>query len=769
MTRRLGLGTRLSVSLLTVLLALQLIALVFYVAELDARRRDRLDLVQRVGQSIAVAIDTHLRDIESTSVAVAEALAAQARIEQAGAGPYLARVIAEYPSLRAIFVTDPAGRVIATNGTGLGVDLSARPYLRTLKAGAEKVWSGSLTGIESGEITVAFGRRIGGASAPLGHLIFAFHPDRLLGSLGLAGAEDSEIVLTDDHGLVIYDSRRTTLTATERDLSQVPEVQRALRGELVRISDLPLLGEDRYGAIVPIKSVDWAVAYLWPQAPLEDALRSAVIGQIALASLALLAAALLVVGIAARLTRPIAQLAREAGGIARGERPAIKVAASAGVEVQQLGDAMRAMSEAVGRREDELRFLAEASAHLGASLDYGETLAKVARLAVGSLADWCTIDVIEHGVLRRVEVAHADPVSIEVAQAFATRHAPRLDEPEHREVRVIRTGRSELVPEITDAMIREYAQGDDERERLARKIEARSSMTVPLLVRGVAIGAITFASTRPDRPYSARDLALAEDLARRAGAAIENSRLYHEVQNALRTRDEFLSAVAHELKTPLTTIKGFTQLLERALGQGRTDPEAFRATLSRIDVATTRMNTAVDELLDLARIQLGAEPELERSTVDLVELISDIARDHAGASGRHSIRVEAEPITGQWDRSRVERVIHNLLSNAVKYSPAGGEIIVRVRPDGDAAAVEVADHGVGIPPADLERIFVRFQRGSNVIGRIGGTGIGLTLVRQIVEQHGGTVTVESVPDQGTVFRLRLPFADAPPAPARAAP
>lgn len=109
---------------------------------------------------------------------------------------------------------------------------------------------------------------------------------------------------------------------------------------------------------------------------------------------------------------------------------------------------------------------------------------------------------------------------------------------------------------------------------------------------------------------------------------------------------------------------------------------------------------------------------------------------------------------------RRERVLNNLLSNAVKYSPAGGEIVVRVRTDGDEAVLEVTDPGIGIPPADLARIFVRFSRGSNVIGRISGTGIGLTLVRQIVEQHGGVVAVESQLERGTTFRVRLPLAAA---------
>ena len=232
-----------------------------------------------------------------------------------------------------------------------------------------------------------------------------------------------------------------------------------------------------------------------------------------------------------------------------------------------------------------------------------------------------------------------------------------------------------------------------------------------------------------------------------------------ELRYALRTRDEFLSSVAHELKTPLTSIKGYSQLLERALSDGRLDPDAIRASLSRIDLATRRMNSTVDELLELTRSRLGGTPDLVKAKVDLTELAHAVAREVGATSSRHTLRVDTAEaaVVGEWDRARIERVLQNLLSNAVKYSPDGGEVVLRVGTDGDAAVIEVRDPGIGIPAADLERIFVRFYRGSNVTGRISGTGIGLTLVHQIVEQHGGDVAVESQAGHGSTFRVRLPL------------
>lgn len=759
MTRRLTLAVRLGVYLAAILIALLLIALASYATELDARRAERAEASARVGRNAAAVVEAFIADIESTSVAAAEALAVSPSLDQATTGSYLARLLAEYAALRSIFVTDPRGRVIASSATGVGVDLSARPYVVRLAAGAEKVWSGSLTGIETGEITVAFGRRIGPAGAPRGYFLLAFYPERLLGTLNIAGAPDSRITLTDERGLVLYDSMRASLGAAERDLSRNPLVARALRGETVMLlgARAPYPNEERYGILVPVERVGWVVAYTLPQAPLDAELRDRLGAQAAAVTLVFLLAGVLLGGLMTRIARPIVHLAREAGGIARGERPAIAVPASAGVEVGQLAEAMRAMSLAVGQREDELRFLAAASADLGSSLEYRETLARVARLAVVHLADWCTVDVVEDGELHRVEVAFADPAVRELAAMFATTHAPRVGETEHREARVIATGRSELVTDAGDADLETYARGDPERLRLARAIGARSHMTVPLLVRGVALGAMSFVSTRPERRYGDRDLILAEDLARRAAAAIENARLYHAVQTALRTRDEFLSSVAHELKTPLTTVKGFSQLLDRMIAEAKTEPAAFRPVLARIDLAANRMSASVDELLELTRAELGGTPELERSEVDLAALVSEAVHDHA-TSTRHVIRVDApRPVLVSVDRARIERVVHNLLSNALKYTPDGGEIALVVSADDREAVLEVRDRGMGIPRADLPRIFERFHRASNVIGRIGGTGIGLTLVRQIVEQHGGSVSAESEEGRGTVFHVRLPL------------
>jgi signal transduction histidine kinase len=164
-------------------------------------------------------------------------------------------------------------------------------------------------------------------------------------------------------------------------------------------------------------------------------------------------------------------------------------------------------------------------------------------------------------------------------------------------------------------------------------------------------------------------------------------------------------------------------------------------------------------VLDAARLQEGRPLELDRRPTDLVALARRAAAECQQTTGRHRIRCEAQVprLVGRWDAARLERVLGNLLDNAVKYSPGGTEITLTVARSGATAVVAVRDRGVGIPAGDLPRVFERFYRGSNVAGRIGGTGLGLAGVKRIVEQHGGTIEVESVEGVGSTFTVRLPL------------
>jgi PAS domain S-box-containing protein len=247
-------------------------------------------------------------------------------------------------------------------------------------------------------------------------------------------------------------------------------------------------------------------------------------------------------------------------------------------------------------------------------------------------------------------------------------------------------------------------------------------------------------------------------------ALVGNFRNITERKQAEAEHEMFAAAAAHDLKTPLTSLRGQVQLLLRRARRGTlTDVGAITSRLDVIDAVSGRMVTLIDEMLDAAHIRAGRTLDLELAPADLVALAEAITEEARLSTIRHAVRVETEveSLVGAWDEARLTRALGNLLSNAVKFSPDGGEISVRVWREEEAAGMwavlSVTDQGMGIPVADLPHLFERFRRGGNVAGRIAGTGIGLAGAKQIVEQHGGTITVESEEGNGATFTVRLPL------------
>lgn len=231
-----------------------------------------------------------------------------------------------------------------------------------------------------------------------------------------------------------------------------------------------------------------------------------------------------------------------------------------------------------------------------------------------------------------------------------------------------------------------------------------------------------------------------------------------------RQKDEFLAAVSHDLKTPATIILGRANLLQRALRRGdQTGSPDFAEGLQSIDESTIQLVRLVDELLDVTRWRMGQAVDLDLGPADLIKIARRLATEYQSMSPRHTTRLETDlaRLVGDWDEARIERVVANLLSNAVKYSPQGGEIVVRAgreeRDGQDWATLSILDCGLGIPPAELDRVFQPYYRGSNVATTTNGTGIGLAGTRHIIEQHGGDISVESTLGESTIFTVRLPL------------
>jgi signal transduction histidine kinase len=717
----------------------------------------------------ASIVDGFVRDLESTTFATAALLGSSpGPYDQATYGSYLKGLQGLYPELRAYFITDANGTVVASDsGVGIGVDLSTRPYLPPLKAGARRVWSGSITGLQSGDITVAYGRPITSPDGTLrGFLILAFYPERVIQVLRPDYPSDARLVLIDERGHVLYDSGRREPAAAEIDVSGAPGVSAALRGQIVPIDNVatPFTGELQFGALVPIVRAGWALSVTRPVAGFDAELTSRLISDTIAVLATLLVAALIATLIANRLSRPLRELSFVSTAIARGDRPIIP-AATGGIEVEQLNAAMRAMQGAVAKREEELRLLAVSGESLAASLDYSDTLRRAARVGIPDFADWCVVDILEGGAIARAAVATADPAHEGMAQELRARFPPsQSSDPKGPIPRAIATREPVLMSDVDDAFLERVSRHPDEL-RLFRELRPRSFITIPLPISDRVIGAVTFISAGSGRRYTTDDLDLAKQLARRIALSIENAHLFYEVQQSVRTRDDFLSAVAHELKTPLTVISASAQMLQRRERQSSGASEPDRA-LTRILGSVARMTAFIEELLELVRRQADPSLELKRTSVDLAALTRSVAIDAAQLAHGQDVRVDADaPVIGEWDATRLERALANLIGNAIKYNRKDGGVRVRVvtddGPAGRVAVVSVTDEGVGIPEADRRRIFERFTRGANVVGRISGSGVGLAIVRQVVEQHGGTIDVASVEGEGSTFTMRLPLAPAP--------
>jgi signal transduction histidine kinase/FixJ family two-component response regulator len=416
---------------------------------------------------------------------------------------------------------------------------------------------------------------------------------------------------------------------------------------------------------------------------------------------------------------------------------------------------------ALQRAAEEQRFLAEASRLLVSSLDYTTTLVGLAQLTVPTLADCCIIDIVANdGSIERLATAHRDPAKQTLLEDLQRRYPPPDDAPSGYR-KVIRTGESELAPTVTNAFLTLNAP-DPEQLELLRTIGLRSTICVPLTARGRVLGALSLAISESGRRYGPTDLALAEDLGYRAGVAIDHARLYHEAQNAVRVRDQFLSIASHELKTPLTALLGNAQMLQRrAIREGNFSARDQRA-LHVIAAQAVRLNKMIAALLDISRIELG-QLSIERAPMDLCALARRVTAEMQPTLEQHVIEYSDtnEPLWVEGDELRLEQVLQNLIGNAVKYSPAGGTVTIRVEQRGSYACAIVQDQGIGIPVNSVPQLFTRFYRADNVNPQnISGMGIGLFVVKEIVSLHGGTVEVASQEGQGSTFTVCLPLAAA---------
>lgn len=400
-------------------------------------------------------------------------------------------------------------------------------------------------------------------------------------------------------------------------------------------------------------------------------------------------------------------------------------------------------------------FLADATERLVEAADYRDALSKIAQLAVPRLADWVGIAIRDgsEGRTQQVAVAHVDPAKVEFARELERRYPANPDAPTGV-ANVIRTGKSEFYPQIPTELL-ERSAVDAEHLHILRELDLRSAMVVPLRGRAEVFGAMTLIYAQSDRRYTADDLAFAEELAQRAALMIERRRLQEEAEHANRMKDEFLATVSHELRTPLQAIIGYASILKR--GMARDAEKAIDAIIRNAD-AQARL---IEDILDVSRVMSG-KLRLSFSRVDVASAIrAALDAIRPGALARQLRIVDEVPtdlgaIYGDFER--LQQIVWNLLSNAVKFTDPDGVVTISAQRSESSIGITVRDTGKGISREHLDMIFERFlQLDSSTTRQRGGLGLGLAIVRYLVEAHGGSVSATSDgPGTGAVFTVTLP-------------
>jgi len=403
--------------------------------------------------------------------------------------------------------------------------------------------------------------------------------------------------------------------------------------------------------------------------------------------------------------------------------------------------AARRHAEAARQRE---AFLAEAGEILAGSLDYETTLASVARLCVPRVADSCIVYLVGDGggQVQRLGAAHADPRKEELMRAVL---AARPFDPHAVSApiaRALRTGEAELLPEIEDA----GAEGE---------VAPRSLLVVPLRIRERILGALSLGWDEPGK-YTPDAVWLARKLADRAALAVENARLHREVQRASEVKSEFLAAMSHEFRTPLTAILAYAELL--ASGIPEPIAEVPRGHAERIVGAAQHLTHLVEQVLTLSRIEAerdavdAAPTDLAALARETAALIEPLARQKGL---EFEVEVPAEGATLVTDANKLRQVLFNLLGNSVKFTTEGA-VRLSLRTRNGTATFEVRDTGRGMTPQEMERIWEPFWQADRPgMKRTAGTGLGLGITRRLVAILGGEIRARSEAGRGSVFEVEL--------------
>jgi len=407
---------------------------------------------------------------------------------------------------------------------------------------------------------------------------------------------------------------------------------------------------------------------------------------------------------------------------------------------REAAEAERARAEAE-KQERRAAFIAGAGQAMSASLEYEQTVVTLAKLIVPNLAEMCVIDMVEGGLLHRVAAVHRNA---EQQVALSPLIGERIADPPEG-IQLVMNGREARLAGASPALMR-YIGWPPE--------DARPVMLVPLVSRGQTLGVITAAPPR-GKSFTGDDLSLCADLARHGSFAIDNAHLYLDAQQAVRAREQVLAIVSHDLRNPLNAIMLAAQLLQMSK-----IPDEDLEQVEVIELSAKRMSRLIADLLDITRLEGGKRLPIEPEQVEVASLLQEALELFKPQAAAQQITLRTEVVDGtpqvHADRHRVMQVLSNLIGNSLKFVPEGGIISCRAEPAMRDVLFTVSDNGPGIRREDLGRIFSPYWQ-SERAERM-GAGLGLPIVKGIVESHGGRIWVDSEEGKGTRFYFTLPVA-----------
>ena len=761
------LRTRLALALVALFIPLAGVAVLSHLETRDEQRDSEAASIAALDDTIAAVVEGFTNDLESFTLSIAYTveLATQGdtgAIQPAAFANYLNGLAQNYGTLRAIFITDTAGKILASQELGNeGIDLSTRPYIKALQTGMDKTWSGAFSGLESGQTTITFARTLRGPDGqPFAFLVAAFYADRLAQRLPQDLPQDATVSLIDQNGIVLFTSQTVGVPAGT-DVSNSPVLKEvASRGQaVVNRGPTPFHEDDRYGAFNRIESTGWVVGLSRPSSAIDGPLGSRFRRDMLVMSALLLGSLGASLVIAASLAGPLSSLARAAAAITRGEKPAIPVSA-ADAEVHELARAMGVMSAAVEEREERLN----------SQTRILETLDRVG-------------DLIATELDYRKAVAAISSASYEVTNAQGTclvlrqwgREEWDLDAPAF-------AGSCNVLPFVAEGpLLMHTLEGDvqlvsdlseeEHRKRLFSlnpELEVRSFLGIPIISRtGEILGGLFLFHSRANQ-FTAYHERLAIGLARRASVVLENARLFSEAQEAQdqlramnRAKTEFIGVMSHELRTPITTIYGGARLLQN---RRKSLPEESTAEMiASIEEEAERLYRLVEDLLALARSDLG--DDIATGPIELTAVVDRVTRQVGirRPGRRIETRISDAAIRVQAESTYLYQVLYNLVTNADKYSEAAQPIEIEAERVDDLVRVRVLDRGPGVPQSELSQIFESFYRSQTTSNLASGKGLGLTVCRRLIEAMSGKIWAEARPGGGLTVAFELPVAAGQPA------